>query len=196
MDKKTSTETTSRRSPYLCCYGAINSTVIKTALLSSVLILLVAFVVLVLIGALYARRSSIFFFVSAAVLLSAAAMLTLFYLWLNRKRTLLRMQYPSKTPGKPEISTVCGSNYYSQTPLGHKSDYPMGPYLVLTLPRTNNYRGRSGTMESESSSTTNTPRHSRQKSLRRSKNLPPLASAETLTPSLLSSCYGSIDSVV
>ncbi|GFX72484.1 hypothetical protein TNCV_4060811 [Trichonephila clavipes] len=32
-------------------------------------------------------------------------------------------------------------------------------------------------------------------SLRRAKNLPPLASAETLTPSLISS-YGSIDSVV
>lgn len=95
MDKKTYTETP-QRSPYLCCYGVVNSTFIKTALLSSVLILLAVFVILILIGSLYAGASSIFFFVSAAILLSAAAMLTLFYIWLNRKRTLLGMSYPSK----------------------------------------------------------------------------------------------------
>ncbi|KAF8766899.1 hypothetical protein HNY73_019919 [Argiope bruennichi] len=97
--------------------------------------------------------------------------------------------------GKMEISTVNGFNYYSQVPNGVKSDFPMGPYLVMTLPKTHNHRDRTGTIDSEDCSAPNTPRYMKRKSLRRAKNLPPLASAETLTPSLISS-YGSIDSVV
>ncbi|KFM73777.1 hypothetical protein X975_14607, partial [Stegodyphus mimosarum] len=77
-----------------------------------------------------------------------------------------------------------------------KSDYPMGPNLVMTLPKPSNGRDRSPTLDSEDYSVPNTPIYAKKKIAKRAKNVPPLASAETLTPSLMSSCYGSIDSVV
>ncbi|XP_054713187.1 uncharacterized protein LOC129222678 [Uloborus diversus] len=192
MDKKLTH--TPRRSPYFCCHGLFYGSVVRTALLSTILILCSLFVTLVLIGALYAHATSLFFYVIAAVLLSAATMMILFYIWLDRTSSLLRIDYSSKMPvSKTEISTL--SDYYNQVPLGLKSDYPMGPYLIMTLPKSTNGRMRSGTLESDYSMP-NTPLHIKKKAARRAKNLPPLASAETLTPSLMSSCYGSIDSVV
>ncbi|GBM32562.1 hypothetical protein AVEN_187115-1 [Araneus ventricosus] len=196
MDKKLSTEI-SRRSPYFCSKEVRSSALIRRVLLITIVILCSIFVALILCGALYATRNSVFFYVAASVLFSAATMLILFYIWLSRRCPFWKMDYPAKAPsGKMEISTVNGFNYYSQVPNGVKSDFPMGPYLVMTLPKTHNHRDRSGTIDSEDCSAPNTPRYMKRKSLRRAKNLPPLASAETLTPSLISSSYGSIDSVV
>lgn len=73
------------------------------------------------------------------------------------------LKFLLQIPGKTEISTVSGMDYYSQVPSGHKSDFPMGPYLVMTLPRTNNFRSRSGTLDSTSSSNPNTPKQTKKK---------------------------------
>ncbi|XP_015928906.1 uncharacterized protein [Parasteatoda tepidariorum] len=104
------------------------------------------------------------FYAGAAVLFA----LLLFYICLHKT------VWKKVKAKKIEVFTLNGLDYFSQVPSGRKSDYPMGPYLIMTLP------------------TPDTPKHHFK---RKAKNEPPLASVETLTPSLASSTY-SIDSVV
>ncbi|KAG8199806.1 hypothetical protein JTE90_000898 [Oedothorax gibbosus] len=176
-----------------------SSSLMRRALLTTIAVLCAVFAALVICGALYgaSRGASAIFYGGASVLMSAAAVLVLFYVWLSRRCPF--WDYPPKMPpgAKMEIATLNGLNdYYSQVPTGRKSDFPMGPNLVMTLPKnTTGGSTRRGTLDSDCSAP-NTPRYTKRKSLRRAKNLPPLASMETLTPSLVSSCYGSIDSVV
>ncbi|XP_076324869.1 uncharacterized protein LOC143232834 [Tachypleus tridentatus] len=83
------------------------------------------------------------------------------------------------------ISTIGNPDFYTPTLLQLKSDYPMGPLLILTLPKNK----RTSLSQSLSDNIVeSTPEISGKKSSinPRKSNLPPLASTETLSPSVVS----------
>ncbi|XP_067121982.1 uncharacterized protein [Centruroides vittatus] len=117
--------------------------------------------------------------VGGALLLSGAPIACLALCLLGWLPIYLRCR---STPARPQSDSPDAVD-------AAKSDYPMGPLVVLTLPTTASPEPSDAASTGPRDGTASTP-----DLLGRShKNKPPLASAETLTPSLLSS-RGSVDS--
>lgn len=167
------------------------ATLLKAWLVSIVLLLVVG-IVLLLCGAFFGSASKPLL-IAGVICVSIAIPMVLFYIGVTRCRR--RRNDICKEVTNGQIATIYPPEYYTQTPPGMKSDYPMGPLLIMTLPKSRESRSRraSGACNESTSSTPNNSNYRKMGPYR--KNLPPLASEETLSPSLWSSSTG-IDSVI
>lgn len=163
------------------------ATLFRAWLISIILLFLVG-VILLVCGAIFGANKSLL--ITGVICVTIAVPMLLFYIGVNRCRKQ-RNQCKGQING--QVSTIYPPEYYTQTPPGLKTDYPMGPFLIMTLPRSREDRRGSCPYEESANSTPSISCH-RKLNMNR-KNVPPLASAETLTPSLLSASTG-FDSVI
>lgn len=192
------TTTPKHRSPIFCCnwtFQTIFSPLFRTAFVSAIAVSFLVSLILALCGATNAGRSAKSLYIASLFFLLVALVLLNVFYWLWKRRD--HVTDTGTNNRSLSVATVGSSEYYNQVPPGKKTDFPMGPHLVLTLPRTLRDKNNQAMCPNDhaNKSVPSTPGSGRLKNPRRNKNVPPLASEETLSPSLQSS-YLSIDSVV
>ncbi|XP_022253838.1 uncharacterized protein LOC111088330 [Limulus polyphemus] len=138
--------------------------------------------ILVVLGVIFWQTGLGMFLGGVFSLILAVPTLAL-YLWYIRWRKVETNNKSRKDHNT--ISTIGNPDFYTPAPLQLKSDYPMGPLLIMTLPRN---KPTSLSQSLDDSIVESTPDISGEKSPinPRKKNLPPLASTETLSPSVVS----------
>ncbi|XP_022256608.1 uncharacterized protein LOC111089095 [Limulus polyphemus] len=159
--------------------------------LGTIVFLFVAGVVLLVLGVVF-WQTGLALFLGGLFCLTLAVLTLSVYVWYLRWRSTGVVDKSRKDQNT--ISTIGNPELYTPAPLQLKSDYPMGPLLIMTLPRTKCLPSSHPLGDAAVESTPDIDR--KIYPLKPcNKNLPPLASAETLSPSLTSSVV-SIDTAI
>lgn len=159
--------------------------------LGAVIFLFLAGTVMLIVGIVFWQTGLAIFLSGFFCLVLAVPMLAL-YVWYLRWQKVGMAEKSSK--GQNKISTIGNPELYTPAPLQLKSDYPMGPLLIMTLPRTKSYSPAHRVNDIEEESSPDISEKTYPLKLR-NKNLPPLASVETLSPSVTSSVV-SLDTAI
>ncbi|XP_022237514.1 uncharacterized protein LOC111084990 [Limulus polyphemus] len=176
--------------------------------LVTAIFLFAAGIVLLIFGAIY-WKNSVGIFLGGALCLVLAVPVTAFYFWYTRcysdnQKTPQHLE--SKQPSmEKDVSTVGTPDLYKQSSTAPKTESPSIPHVVMTPVMSLQKADENGRIsrdtstsrdpESNKSSLTSTPDILGRRFLLNKNNLAPLASAETLTPSLRSS-FASISNAI
>ncbi|XP_013772831.1 uncharacterized protein LOC106457929 [Limulus polyphemus] len=159
--------------------------------LGAIIFMFVAGTVMLVVGVVFWQTGLAIFLSGFFCLVLAVPMFAL-YVWYLRWRKVGIVEKGRKVQNT--ISTIGNPELYTPAPLQLKSDYPMGPLLIMTLPRTKCSSPSRPVNDAEEESSPNISGKMYPLNLR-NKNLPPLASVETLSPSLTSSVV-SLDTAI
>ncbi|XP_076335475.1 uncharacterized protein LOC143238811 [Tachypleus tridentatus] len=183
--------------------------VLLTTWLVIAVFLFAAGIVLLIFGAIY-WKNSVGIFLGGALCLVLAVPVTAFYFWYTRcygdnQKTPQHVE--SKQPSmEKDVSTVGTPDLYKQqSSTAPKTESPSIPHVIMTPLMSLQKADENGRIsrdtstsrepESNKSSLTSTPDILGRRFLLNKNNLAPLASAETLTPSLRSS-FASISNAI